>query len=102
MIHLTPTELGREFGMHRREVISKCMEWGVPIFQGRIDKELFRAKKLEAEDPTEVIRAAIRRLRQANVAGVLRESDHRDAGRCEEAWSVLSRHADRPRRNDVA
>ena len=40
-IHLTPTELGREQGMHRREVISKCMELGVPIFQGRIDKTLF-------------------------------------------------------------
>ena len=34
-IHLTPTELGREAGMHRREVISKCMEMGVPIFQGQ-------------------------------------------------------------------
>lgn len=40
--HLTPTEMGREFGMHRREVISKCMETGVPIFQGRIDKTLFQ------------------------------------------------------------
>jgi hypothetical protein len=40
-IHLTPTELGREAGMHRREVITKCMEHGVPIFQGRIDKTLF-------------------------------------------------------------
>jgi hypothetical protein len=39
--HLTPTELGREAGMHRREVITKCMELGVPIFQGRIDKTLF-------------------------------------------------------------
>ena len=40
-IHLTPTELGREAGMHRREVIAKCMELGVPIFQGLIDKTLF-------------------------------------------------------------
>ena len=32
-IHLTPTELGREAGMHRREVIAKCMELGVPIFR---------------------------------------------------------------------
>ncbi len=40
-IHLTPTELGREAGMHRREVITKCMQLGVPIFQGRIDKTLF-------------------------------------------------------------
>lgn len=40
-IHLTPTELAREIGMHRREVISRCMQLGVPIFQGRIDKTLF-------------------------------------------------------------
>jgi hypothetical protein len=39
--HLTPTELARESGLERREVISKCMEMGVPIFQGRIDKYLF-------------------------------------------------------------
>ena len=41
--HLTPTELARESGLERREVISKCMELGVPIFQGRIDKTLFLA-----------------------------------------------------------
>ena len=39
--HLTPTELAREAGLERREVIRKCMEMGVPIFQGRIDKTLF-------------------------------------------------------------
>ena len=42
-IHLTPTELARESGLERREVIVKCMELGVPIFQGRIDKTLFLA-----------------------------------------------------------
>ena len=42
-IHLTPTELAREAGMDRRDVIEKCMEMGVPIFQGRIDKTLFLA-----------------------------------------------------------
>ncbi len=41
--HLTPTELAREAGLERREVISKCVELGVPIFQGRIDKSLFLA-----------------------------------------------------------
>lgn len=40
-IHLTPTELAEETNMERREVISKCMEMGVPIFNGRIDKTLF-------------------------------------------------------------
>jgi hypothetical protein len=48
-IHLTPTELGREAGMHRREVITKCMQLGVPIFQGRIDKTLFIESLKEAQ-----------------------------------------------------
>ena len=42
-IHLTPTELSRETGLERQDVIAKCMEMGVPIFQGRIDKTLFMA-----------------------------------------------------------
>ena len=48
-IHLTPTELARESGMHRREVILKCMELGVPIFQGRIDRTLFEHSLKEAQ-----------------------------------------------------
>jgi hypothetical protein len=39
--HLTPTELAREAGLERRDVIHKCLELGVPIFNGRIDKTLF-------------------------------------------------------------
>ena len=46
--HLTPTELAREAGLERREVISKCVELGVPIFQGRIDKSLFLANLQQA------------------------------------------------------
>jgi hypothetical protein len=40
-VHLTPTELADELKMKRREVIAKCMEMNVPIFNGRIDKTLF-------------------------------------------------------------
>ena len=40
-VHLTPTELADEMNMKRREVITKCMEMNVPIFNGRIDKTLF-------------------------------------------------------------
>ena len=47
-IHLTPTELAREAGLERRDVIAKCMELGVPIFQGRIDKTLFLASLRDA------------------------------------------------------
>jgi hypothetical protein len=47
-IHLTPTEMARESGLERRDVIAKCMEMGVPIFQGRIDKTLFMASLQDA------------------------------------------------------
>ncbi|HXE46209.1 MAG TPA: hypothetical protein VN635_13585 [Conexibacter sp.] len=53
-IHLTPTELAREAGLERRDVISKCIEMGVPIFQGRIDKTLFMAS-LVHQRPTAAI-----------------------------------------------
>ena len=39
--HLTPSELAQEAGLDRKEVITKCVEWGVPIFNGKIDKTLF-------------------------------------------------------------
>jgi hypothetical protein len=55
--HLTPTELAREAGMDRREVISKCMEMGVPIFQGRIDKTLFLASLKETQGQPQVAQA---------------------------------------------
>ena len=41
--HLTPTELAKAAGLGRREVLLKCVENGVPIFKGRIDKSLFMA-----------------------------------------------------------
>ena len=50
--HLTPTELAREAGMDRRDVIEKCLEMGVPIFHGRIDKTLFMAT-LSEHQPAE-------------------------------------------------
>ena len=56
-IHLTPTELAREAGMHRREVIMKCMELGVPIFQGRIDKTLFLSSVKHASRKKELASA---------------------------------------------
>jgi hypothetical protein len=39
--HLTPTELADQLKMQRQEVIGKCVEMGVPIFHGRIDRSLF-------------------------------------------------------------
>ena len=58
-IHLTPTELAREVGLERREVIEKCMEMGVPIFQGRIDKTLFMANLSEHGTATVTARPAV-------------------------------------------
>ena len=45
--------------MERREVISKCMEMGVPIFQGRIDKTLFLAslKEIQAQASAQIAKA---------------------------------------------
>ena len=39
--HLTPEELSKELGIDRQEVIRVCIEEGVPIYQGKIDKSLF-------------------------------------------------------------
>ena len=39
--HLTPTKLASEVDMKRQEVIARCVQMGVPIFHGRIDKTLF-------------------------------------------------------------
>ena len=41
--HLTPAELANQLQMERQEVIGKCVEMGVPIFHGRIDKTLFES-----------------------------------------------------------
>ena len=42
--HLTPEELAKEMGMDRDEVVRICIEEGVPIYQGKIDKTLFQAQ----------------------------------------------------------
>lgn len=39
--HLTPGELADQMHMKRQEVIGKCVEMGVPIYHGRIDRTLF-------------------------------------------------------------
>jgi hypothetical protein len=39
--HLTPAELADQLQMERQEVVGKCVEMGVPIYHGRIDRTLF-------------------------------------------------------------
>jgi hypothetical protein len=45
--HLTPEELSKELGIDQQEVIRVCMQEGVPIYHGKIDKYLFQVQ-LEA------------------------------------------------------
>ncbi len=42
--HLTPEELSKEIGMDRETIIKLCIEEGVPIYHGKIDKHLFQAQ----------------------------------------------------------
>jgi hypothetical protein len=39
--HLTPSELADQLRMNQQEVIGRCVQMGVPIFHGRIDRTLF-------------------------------------------------------------
>jgi hypothetical protein len=41
--HLTPDELADHLHMDQQEVIGRCVEMGIPIFHGRIDRTLFEA-----------------------------------------------------------
>ena len=42
--HLTPEELSKELGMDRDSIVKLCIEEGVPIYHGKIDKTLFQAQ----------------------------------------------------------
>jgi hypothetical protein len=39
--HLTPSELADQLQMKQQDVVGKCVEMGVPILHGRIDRTLF-------------------------------------------------------------
>ncbi len=41
--HLTPDELADQLRMDQQEVIGRCVEMGIPIFHGRIDRTLFES-----------------------------------------------------------
>jgi hypothetical protein len=41
--HLTPSELADQLRMDQQEVIGRCVELGIPIFHGRIDRTLFES-----------------------------------------------------------
>lgn len=50
--HLTPDELAKELNMDRETIIRVCINEGVPIYHGKIDKTLFQAQ-LEAVSATQ-------------------------------------------------
>ncbi len=55
--HLTPSELADQMRMKREEVVGKCVEMGVPIFHGRIDRSLFETSlrsRPQAREPRQV------------------------------------------------
>lgn len=54
--HLTPSELADQLRMDRQEVIGKCVELGVPVFHGRIDRTLFEAS-LRSQSAADPVRA---------------------------------------------
>jgi hypothetical protein len=58
--HLTPSELAEQLQMKRQEVIGKCVEMGVPIYHGRIDRTLFESS---LRNPS-----ALRQLRTGSTA----------------------------------
>jgi hypothetical protein len=39
--HLTPAELADQLQIERQEVIGRCVQMGIPIYHGRIDRTLF-------------------------------------------------------------
>jgi hypothetical protein len=56
--HVTPSELAEQLQMKRQEVIGKCVEMGVPIFHGRIDRTLFETSLRSRSPRREPRRAA--------------------------------------------
>lgn len=55
---MTPSELADRLHMKQQEVIGKCVEMGVPIFHGRIDRSLFESSLRSRSRGGEARRAA--------------------------------------------
>jgi hypothetical protein len=60
--HLTPAELADQLQMERQEVIGKCVEMGVPIYHGRIDRALFETS-MRSIDSSRAGRPSLRKRR---------------------------------------
>lgn len=51
--HLTPIELAELVKLERSDVIARCIQYGVPMYQGKIDKTLFVAAMNHEEQAQE-------------------------------------------------
>ncbi len=49
--HVTPGELADHLRMDRQEVIGRCVQMGIPIFHGRIDRTLFETSRCTIDRP---------------------------------------------------
>ncbi len=60
--HLTPTELADQLQMKRQEVIGRCVQMGIPIFHGRIDRSLFESslRSISSQHPQPQASASLR------------------------------------------
>jgi hypothetical protein len=38
--HFTPEELAKDLGMDSKEVVRFCIEEGIPIYKGKVDRHL--------------------------------------------------------------
>ncbi|UJA19177.1 hypothetical protein HJD18_02450 [Thermoleophilia bacterium SCSIO 60948] len=56
--HLTPEELADHHDMEREQVLAHCVENGVPILAGRVDKTLFAASLAADSQSAEAQRPA--------------------------------------------
>jgi hypothetical protein len=45
--HLTPDEVAQEFGLDTKDVIRLCVAEHVPIYHGKIDRQLFTVAREE-------------------------------------------------------
>ncbi len=68
--HLTPEELSKELGIDRDEIIRVCVQESIPIYQGKIDKNLFQAHLQATARP----RGSVALLRGCFLARVARRA----------------------------
>ena len=93
--HLTPEELSKELGIDRQEVIRVCIQEGVPIYQGKIDKTLFQAQLQAIGAANQPVTIHVHSLRRPRRIRVPMNSTIRNASQISAAVSYGSRASGR-------